>query len=120
MAAAGVAAVHRLVSSGFSPEEVAGWIPLRCFFHALTGWQCPTCGIGRSLVSAAGGRFETSWAYHPLGIPLLAAVAVLALIWIWNGAVFQRAAVRAGGNLKKTCFVLISVYAAWGFGRNFF
>ncbi len=47
-----------------------------CPFRAVTGHACPGCGMGRAVVAAMSGRWAESWAFHPLGMPLLA---------VWTG-----------------------------------
>lgn len=46
-------------------------VPL-CLFKALTGVPCPGCGMIHSLVDAFRGDWSSSFAHHPLGLPLLA------------------------------------------------
>lgn len=48
--------------------QVAGMpTPQICQFRVQTGLDCPGCGLTRSWVSAAHGRFESSLSFHPLG-----------------------------------------------------
>ena len=49
-----------------------------CWLRASTGIPCPGCGLTRSLASAVRGLVETSWSYHPFGLPLLGLVLMLA------------------------------------------
>ena len=58
---------------------------LRCPVHFLTGLDCPTCGLGRSLVRAWSGDFAAAFDYHPLGPALLAAALAL-----WGREAFTR------------------------------
>ncbi len=37
-----------------------------CYFHALTGYQCPGCGGTRAVISMLEGNFLLSLSYHPL------------------------------------------------------
>ncbi|MBD3414309.1 MAG: DUF2752 domain-containing protein [Candidatus Aminicenantes bacterium] len=43
-------------------------LPEICTFHNLTGFPCPGCGLSRSMVAAAHGDFQSSLAFHRLGI----------------------------------------------------
>ncbi|MEZ4235948.1 MAG: DUF2752 domain-containing protein [Myxococcota bacterium] len=42
-------------------------IPVMCTFRRLTGWSCPGCGLTRSFVFLAHGRFAAAWVMNPLG-----------------------------------------------------
>ncbi|MCI0413549.1 DUF2752 domain-containing protein [bacterium] len=46
-------------------------IPTLCGFKLLTTWDCPGCGLTRSLIYALHGEFTKSYAMHIWGIPLL-------------------------------------------------
>lgn len=39
-----------------------------CGFRYLTGWNCPLCGLTRSVCHALHGHWAQSWACHPAGI----------------------------------------------------
>ena len=46
----------------------------RCFFHALTGFECPGCGTSRALHSLVHGKIIAAFSYNPilfLAIPTL-------------------------------------------------
>jgi hypothetical protein len=55
-------------------------LPQTCQFVLRTGKPCPSCGITRSLVSAAHGDFATARAFHfggpPIWFMLLAQLAL--------------------------------------------
>lgn len=36
-----------------------------CWFRALTGINCPTCGLSRSFIALVGGRFIQALYYNP-------------------------------------------------------
>ncbi len=42
-----------------------------CPVKNLTGYSCPGCGLGRSIVFAAHGDFSHAFYYHPLWIVVL-------------------------------------------------
>ena len=62
----------------FAPQLLTNG-PVLCPFRRLTGHECPTCGMTRACVAALRGDVATSFAAHPLGLPLLAAVLVYVL-----------------------------------------
>ena len=49
-------------------------LPETCGFHALFGIPCPGCGLTRSFVHLAHGRWAQSWRAHHLGWLLAAAL----------------------------------------------
>jgi hypothetical protein len=67
------------VSGFLALIAVYGPVHIPCLFSAVTGIQCPACGITRSVASIARGDLEASLAYHPLGI-LLAGSALAAVL----------------------------------------
>ncbi len=46
-------------------------IPPLCGFKLLTTWDCPGCGLTRSLVLALHGDWNASYLMHIWGIPVL-------------------------------------------------
>jgi len=57
-----------------SPNSVSLFglrIPNTCPFKALTGLDCPGCGITRAMILAVHGRWLDSYFMHLWGIPLL-------------------------------------------------
>lgn len=50
----------------------------RCFFHALTGFECPGCGTSRALHSLVHGKIIAAFSYNPilfLAVPTLLILA---------------------------------------------
>ena len=97
---AGVAAVLFL----FNPSE-HGFFP-RCYFRAVTGWDCPGCGGLRAAHQLLHGEVRAAFALNPLlvlALPLVGCFAVRFLFarvtgkklpqpfqsghWIWVAAV---------------------------------
>jgi hypothetical protein len=54
---------------------------VECQFKHLTGYDCPTCGLTRSVSSLMNFHIAASIAYHPLGIVLAAGLFILLLKW---------------------------------------
>ncbi len=105
-----------------SVESANLWVPLKCPLHFLTGIHCPTCGLGRSIMSAAAGEWRLSVHYHPLGIPLLVScIGWASLVWLapqrwlaiqnWLSTHYQ--------NHRPIYMIALVFYCIWGFGRWF-
>lgn len=104
----------RVRSLPLAPEGWAAWVPLRCplafFFHI----QCPTCGLGRALVSAALGQWNKSWQFHPLGLPIFWGSQALLLFWIlWP--LQARKFLQSIAEQRTLLWILFGVYGIWGF-----
>jgi hypothetical protein len=50
-----------------------------CQFKALTGVDCPTCGMSRSIHLLMHFQLSDALAYHPLSVVIVAALIVLLL-----------------------------------------
>lgn len=81
-----------------------------CPFRALTGIDCPGCGMSRALVSLLHGDLAGSLAWHPMLIPTLITVGFLAvfrkkpkardrILWIWVAAMALCWIVRLIANI---------------------
>jgi hypothetical protein len=59
--------------------------PSFCPLKAMTGLPCPGCGMTRATVALLHGDLATSFHFHPLAGPMVAAMLVVGLIdaWIW-------------------------------------
>ncbi|MGC4933871.1 DUF2752 domain-containing protein [Gordonia sp. DT30] len=53
--------------------------PILCPFRLVTGLPCPGCGLTRAWVYACHGDWAQSFAAHPFGLPMVAAVLALAV-----------------------------------------
>lgn len=62
------------------------YIPV-CPFYLLTSWQCPLCGMTRSLEELLHGNIGSAVAYHPLAIGFL-------VFWICFTAYFGLSALK--------------------------
>ena len=58
-------------------------VPPLCGFKATSGIPCPGCGLTRSWVSAAHGRFQESLAWHRMGWVLMLYAATQAVRHAW-------------------------------------
>lgn len=62
--------------------ESEHWFTI-CWWKHLTGWDCPGCGLTRSVICFFRGDFSQSWEYHPYGIPI-SILGVSGFIIRWN------------------------------------
>ncbi|HEY4260646.1 MAG TPA: DUF2752 domain-containing protein [Schlesneria sp.] len=61
------------------PFGLSNWpVPETCFSRSVTGFPCPGCGLTRSFIDLAHGRWDEAWQHHRIG--WLFAIAVLAQI----------------------------------------
>jgi hypothetical protein len=75
----GLAAVGNALQV-WNVHDLIGRLPSVCLFHALTGHDCPGCGMGRALLLLTQGRIIASLQQHPFGIPLVAWAAAWTLL----------------------------------------
>jgi Protein of unknown function (DUF2752) len=66
----------------FPPGEY-GFYP-RCPVYALTGWQCPGCGMTRALDALLHGHVVEALRWNPLVLPVVAGF-VAWMVTIWRG-----------------------------------
>jgi hypothetical protein len=110
IAALGAAAV---AAANLAGPRFAAWIPLRCPVRACTGLECPTCGLGRGLLAAAGGDWAGAWAAHPLAVLLL---PMFCAYWLLARAAPAAAArTRAVASRPRVAMTAALLYTAWGY-----
>lgn len=63
----------------FFPPEQYAFYP-QCFFHKVTGWDCPGCGGLRAVHQLTHGHFAAAWKLNPLAVILLPLLAYEAAI----------------------------------------
>ena len=101
-----------LAASLLLPLPVRGLIcgvPNICPFHLLTGYPCPVCGITRSFVYFAHGKFSDSFAYHPLGPLLFVALLIYTLTTGFNLRIFTASQTLIHRVEKSTLLVLAAI-----------
>jgi len=90
---------------------IIGWLQnnlLPCPFKKLTGWDCPLCGLQRSVLALLNGDLIKSLQFFPATIPLLIAVAL--------GIPAIRSRVQPGPVLMKTVYVVTGLVIAGNYG----
>lgn len=95
-------------------------IPGLCLFKAVFHIDSPTCGMTRSVTSAAQMRFAESFSYHPLGIPFLIGVIIYAIFLIFarlkkssakvQGFNNEAVVYRFGSKIFSTALLLVWAY----------
>lgn len=105
------AAIVIAVVFAFDPEEME-WMP-KCWFYALTGWKCPSCGFTRALHHALHGEVMLAWSYNRM-LPLLMAIggSILLLLTKPRDSEFQ--------SKLFTILILLYIilYFGWWITRN--
>ena len=86
--AAGIAAVFTVATilkpdgRGYGTHEQLGLPP--CEFRALTGFNCPHCGMTTSFAHMVRGQVVQSWNANPSAMVL---VPLLVCMMVWSGIV---------------------------------
>lgn len=97
-------------------EQVQGLAegsPLLCWFHLLTGFLCPGCGMTRSVLSFFTGHFIWSFYFNPFGPVLSVGVASYWMLKL----------LRVGNLNTRLLFSRVAPYSlvlvlVWGILRN--
>jgi len=91
-----------------------------CAFNILTGAPCPGCGLTRSVTHAAHGSWIDAWYYHPFGITIFVAAAVLGLGLLLPRSLHARFVTRmapAERPLRVLAWAFLVGFVTFGFGR---
>lgn len=82
----------------------------RCPFKALTGIDCPACGMTRACISALKGDFATAVSYHPLYIILGIETAYYILVYTFELKKFKLKGKTELSIVAVTTLLLIFVW----------
>ena len=52
-----------------------------CLFHAITGLECPGCGMTRAMISLGQLKFGAAVGYNLFSMPLF----ILMILYVWPG-----------------------------------
>lgn len=88
----------------------------KCIFKSLTGYECPTCGMQRAIVSLFSGDFISGFWHNPYLTLMLPYFASLIITSLFNGALAKRARKILYHTLTITTLVIIMI--AWWVIRN--
>lgn len=64
--------------------QLSWTVPELCSYHVITGLDCPGCGMTRSFISLAHGRWLDAFHYHPLGAILFTYIAAQVPFQAWQ------------------------------------
>jgi hypothetical protein len=93
------------------------WFP-KCWFHELTGWECPACGSQRALHQLLHLNFGKAFSYNPFMIISVPYVIALGVVTWGPKTRFER--LRKFCYDRRTVYVYIVLLVAWWIGRNLY
>ncbi|PIR16968.1 MAG: hypothetical protein COV46_06245 [Deltaproteobacteria bacterium CG11_big_fil_rev_8_21_14_0_20_49_13] len=95
----------------FFAAGLLGRIPdLPCLFNRMTGINCPSCGITRSIRLVFGGNIKDSLNMHPFGIVFLAALVLMMVFSIYGLIKRSRLEQLFGKRLTTVAIVTFIIY----------
>ena len=114
--------------SSFGVWNILRFLPFKCPLVVLFGIQCPTCGLGRSLIYVWSGQFSISMHYHFLGVIIylssyLFYFSILYKFWFKKSSSFSLwlkiNSIKFYNRTPLTVWIILLItYIAWGFSRN--
>lgn len=113
----GVATAIFLLGLGYASWIWNTGIAIPCFFHKITGLQCPGCGVTRMCLALLQLDFVGAWRANA-GLFLLSPL----LIWaLWNAAIqyIKRGRFCLNPKGERLVFVAVVYLVVWGLLRNF-
>lgn len=94
---------------GVRLSELGFGVP--CVFHAVTGLQCPGCGVTRMLSALLRGDLRTAWESNAAVLALSPVLAALVLLsaarWVRTGSARLP---RWGDAAAVVCVVLLLLF----------
>ena len=104
------------------------FLPLKCPLSYFFGIQCPTCGLGRSLIYAWSGNFHLSLHYHFLGTLIYFSSYIFFFWFLFKYELkkevplillIEQKTISLFQQIPKTLWIiLVIIYTVWGFSRN--
>jgi len=108
-----------VISLGTGIEQTARLSPLVCPLRWATGFLCPTCGLGRSLVACWSGQVAAGFEFHFLGpVILILSVAYWCALCFDFEPRLKTALQSLQLQLSPTALPAIALYSLWGLWRN--
>lgn len=110
--------ISALIVLYFVDPMYCKWAP-KCFFHQLTGWQCPGCGISRATHALLHGHFAEALAYNyffVISVPYLLSVCVVSAMT--KSALGKRLRLFVTGPVIAWSYVVL--FCLWWVVRNIY
>ena len=98
----------------YNPEG-STWFP-KCWFHALTGWECPACGVQRALHALLHGDVRAAIGYN--AFLLLASPYLLLLLYTTASRSDTSARLRKYVQHRYTVRIYLVLIVVWWIVRN--
>ena len=99
----------------FVQDPATADIMPRCWFKALTGWQCPGCGTQRAIHAALHGHLIEAVQYNAM---LVVAVPLLILLLVAEAVRSSHRQAYLRINAPWVSVTLLVLLAAWWVVRN--
>ncbi len=97
-----------LLSVFWNPEKVN---LLPCYFHKITGFSCPTCGLTRSFHAVSHLNFQEAFQLHLMGPVIYFALVFLFLKFLFEIVSGKEIQIKVNHLLSKiTLFVFLSLW----------
>ena len=117
--------ISTILPSGIQDERaLSRFILLKCPVFFFFDILCPTCGLGRSLISLFLLKFKVSWSYHPGGILLYLNIVIFFYFYFFCPSIYHKV-LNLLKNLKKDkkrvnflTVTIIGSYLIWNFLRS--
>jgi len=104
-----------LLSIFWNPEKVN---LLPCYFHKITGFSCPTCGLTRSFHAVSHLHFQEAFQLHLMGPVIYFALVFLFLKFSFEIVTRKEIQIKIAPLLSKiTLFVFLSLWLGFWFIR---
>lgn len=99
----------------FNPTSTA--LAPRCLFRALTGWNCPACGIQRALHAGLHGNIVEAISYNYFLLIALPYALLICILWYMPESKRKRRW-QAIAEHPRTIWLFIILMLAWMVARN--
>ena len=91
-----------------------------CGWQAMSGHDCPGCGLSRSVRNLAHGDPSLAFSYHPFGLIVLPYAVITASTLLWPRSLRRRVRAhmdRHTAGVLRTGKVLIALFLLFGVTR---